>query len=375
MTAVSPSTDPVKAWLAALLRDADPGPMPDEAVLLDTAGAEGVLALCYDRLRRSPAWTRYPETLRAALTRHAYQEVAVEMLRAAELRAVLEALAQQDLPVLLLKGAALAYTLYPEPHLRSRCDTDLLLPSRDEAERAWRMLQTLGYQRPNAISGDLISHELGCYKTAPGGLTHALDVHWRLSNNALFAERCTFAELAAMGVPIPPLGPQARSLGPVHTLLLACIHRIGHLPDGSGNRLIWLYDIHRLAQCFTEEHWRQFTVLAEERGVCGPCLDGLSTAQAWLAMALPEAVLRRLRTGADRERFDPGQARSRWRFEWLIFRTLPSTAARLRWLGQCLFPEADYMRRKYDFRHPGWLPWFYGLRLFQGVAKRLRQGR
>jgi hypothetical protein len=375
MTTVAPTPDPVRAWLAALVRGAEPGPMPDEAVLLDTAGAEGVLALCYDRLRRSPAWEHTPETLRAALTRHAYQEVAVEMLRAAELRAVLEALARQDLPVLLLKGAALAYTLYPEPHLRSRCDADLLLPSRDEAERAWRVLQTLGYQRPNAVSGDLISHELGCYKTGPGGLTFALDVHWRLSNNTLFAERFTFAELAAAAVSIPALGPDARGLGWVHALLLACTHRIGHLPEGSADRLIWLYDIDQLARCFTEEHWRPFTALAEERGVCGPALDGLSAAQAWLATMAPEAVLRRLRAGAARERFDPRQARSRWRFAWWIFRSLPSTAARLRWLGQHLFPEVDYMRRKYDFQHPGWLPWFYSVRFARGIGKWLRQNR
>jgi hypothetical protein len=51
---MSPSPDPVKAWLAALMRGVEPGPMPDEAMLLDTARAEGVLALCHDRLRRSP---------------------------------------------------------------------------------------------------------------------------------------------------------------------------------------------------------------------------------------------------------------------------------------------------------------------------------
>ncbi|MFO7641302.1 MAG: nucleotidyltransferase family protein [Candidatus Competibacteraceae bacterium] len=375
MPPISPSLDPVKAWLAALVRGAELGPMPDEAALLATARTEGVLALSHDRLRRSPVWTRYPETLRAALTRHACQEVAVDMARAAELREVLAALAREGLAVLLLKGAALAHTLYPEPHLRERCDTDVLLPSREEAERAWRVLQTLGYQRPNAISGDLISHELGCYKTGPGGLTFALDVHWRLSNNALFAERFTFAELAAAAVPIPALGPDARGLGVVHALLLACTHRIGHLPDGSADRLIWLNDIDRLARCFTEEHWRPFTALAEERGVCGPALDGLRAAQAWLATMAPEAVLRRLRAGADRERFDPRQARSRWRFAWWIFRSLPSTAARLRWLGQHLFPEADYLRRKYDFQHPGWLPWFYGVRFARGIGKLLRQNR
>jgi hypothetical protein len=259
--------------------------------------------------------------------------------------------------------------------LRSRCDADLLLPSRDEAERAWRVLQTLGYQRPNAVSGDLISHELGCYKTGPGGLTFALDVHWRLSNNTLFAERFTFAELAAAAMPIPALGPPARGLSAVHALLLACMHRIGHLPAGNADRLIWLYDIHRLVQRLTDEQRQQWMTLAEERGVCGPCLDGLSTAQTWLATVLPEAVLRRLRAGAARERFDPRQARSQWRFAWLIFRTLPSTAARRRWLGQHLFPEADYMRRKYDFQHPGWLPWFYGVRFVRGVGKLFHQGR
>jgi hypothetical protein len=59
----------------------------------------------------------------------------------------------------------------------------------------------------------------------------------------------------------------------------------------------------------------------------------------------------------------------RRRFAWLIFRTLPSTAARLRWLGQNLFPEADYMRRKYDFQHLWWLPWFYGVRSAWNVVR------
>lgn len=375
MPTTSPSPDPVRAWLAALLRGEEAGTAPAEAGLLDAARAEGVLALCHDRLRRSPAWTRYPETLRAALSRHACQDVAVEMARAAELREVLDALARQDLPVLLLKGAALAYTLYPEPHLRDRCDADLLLPSRDDAERARRVLQGLGYQQPMAVPGDLISYELACYKTDRGGLTHALDVHWRMSNAALFAERFTFAELAAVAVPVPALGPRARGLGPTHALLLACMHRLASLGGGIADRLIWLYDIHLLVQRFTEEHWRQFATLAEARGVCGPCRDGLDSARRWLGTNPPDAVLIRLRTGADREGFDPRQIRPRWRYEWLTFRALPSTAVRLRWLGQHLFPAAGYLRGQYGFRNPLWLPWFYGARIVRGVGKLCRQGR
>lgn len=373
---LSSSSDPVRTWLAALVRGVEPGAVaPDEVALLKVAQAEGVLALCHDQLRRSSAWMSYPEALRAALTQHTYQAVAVEMMRAVELREVLSALARENLPVLLLKGAALAYVLYPEPHLRSRCDTDLLLASRGDAERAWRVLQTLGYQRPNAVSGDLITHELGCYKTGHGRLTHVLDVHWRLNNTALFSERFSFAELAAAVVPIPLLGPHAHGLNSVHALLLACMHRITHLPEGNADRLIWLYDIHLLAQSLTDEQWQRWMTLAEERGVCGPCLDGLRAAQTAFETILSDEIQRRLRAGADREGwFDPHLAHQQWYLEWLSFRALPSTAARLRWLGQYLFPDTDYMRRKYGIRHSLWLPWFYGVRIVQGVVKRIRQG-
>jgi len=371
----TPSPDLIRAWLAAVVRGAEPGGMsPDEAGLLETARAEGVLTLCHHQLCRSSAWTQYPEPLRETLTRHAYQAVAVELMRAAELREVLAALAQADLPVLLLKGAALAYTLYPEPHLRERCDTDLLLPSREDAERAGRVLQTLSYQQSMSMAGDLISYELGCYKTGPGGLTHALDVHWRLSNNALFAERLTFPELAAAAVPIPALEPHARGLGLAHALMLACIHRMANMRVGNANRLIWLYDIHLLAQRLTDQQWRQIVMLAEERALCGPCCDGLDSARQWFATTLPDEVLSRLRAGADREGFDPRQFRPRWRFEWLTFRTLPSTAMRLRWLGQYLFPNAGYLRSQYNFRHPLKLPWFYGARILRGISKLLCQG-
>lgn len=348
--------------------------MPEEAALLSTAQAEGVLAFCHDRLRRSPAWERYSATLRAALTQHVRQEVAVEMLRAVELREVLAALARQGLSVLLLKGAALAHTLYPEPHLRSRCDTDLLLPSREAAERAERVLQALGYQQPMAITGDLTCHELGCYKTGPGGLTHALDIHWRMSNATLFGECFTFTELAAAAVPIPALGPYARGLGPVHALLLAGMHRVANMSGDIADRLIWLYDIHLLAQRFTSEQWSQLVMLAEERFLCGPCFDGLHSTQIGFGTTLPDAVLNRLRAGTNREGFDPRHAHPQWRFEWLTFCSLPPTM-RLRWLGQYLFPSARHMRDRYGFRHLLWLPWFYGVRIVRRVSKLLYQRR
>jgi hypothetical protein len=56
-------------------------------------------------------------------------EVARLMVRQAETRRVLQSLAGVNLLVLPLKGSALACWAYPEPHLRSCVEVDLLLPN------------------------------------------------------------------------------------------------------------------------------------------------------------------------------------------------------------------------------------------------------
>lgn len=357
-----PSPDPIKDWLARLLCGEEPGAIPDEAKLLATVKTEGVLALCQYYLRRTSAWNHCSTTLRTALTQAVYWEVGLEMVRAEELRKVLTALAQQNLPVLILKGAALAYNLYPEPHLRSRCDTDLLLSSRQEAEQALDSLRSLEYQPSHIIPDNLVCYELGCYKTSPGGLNNVLDVHWRLSNSALFAERFAFSELAATAVPIPALGPHAYGLGLTFALLLACIHRITNLWSGSADRLIWTYDIHLLATGCSDEQWRQIVQVAEERKICGPCLAGLQIARSLFGTNLPSDIEYRLQISSENER---------WNYNWLAFRSLPSKKMFIYWIYRYLFPGIRYMRIKYNFHNPFFLPWFYGLRLVKGVVKEI----
>ena len=71
---------------------------------------------------------------------------------------VLGALGAAGIPVLLLKGAAFAYALYPEPWLRPRQDTDLLISPNDVAE-AGQLLERAGYQPARAVRGRLVTHQ------------------------------------------------------------------------------------------------------------------------------------------------------------------------------------------------------------------------
>jgi hypothetical protein len=367
-----------RPWLAAVLRDESP-PWPggtdpeDSDHVLTVAQVEGVQGLLLAGLSRYADPSRFPPSLLPALQRLNRRESAAELGREIELERVLGLLADADLTPLLMKGTALAYTLYPAPHLRSRCDTDLLFPDRAAAERAWPVLQAIGYQRPYTLSGQFISHEFGCYRIDALPVSHTLDIHWKMSNFSFFAEVQTYAELAAAAQPVPSLGPQARALGEVHALLLACLHRLGHASTGQGNRLIWLYDIHLLAGHLTTSQWAFFVDIATRRGLSSLCLDGLLTAQCRLATELPTAVVTALSAAAASDWLTPRLLTSKVGRWFAVFRSLPNVRSRLIWLREVLFPDPHYMLMHYQTRLPRCLPLRYLLRIVTGTLKLFRR--
>ena len=77
---------------------------------------------------------------------------AVELLRKRELLEVLRALDDAGVAPLLLKGAALAYSIYPSPVLRPRADTDLLIPDddRERLEQALLAHHAFSHRDPRA---------------------------------------------------------------------------------------------------------------------------------------------------------------------------------------------------------------------------------
>src|SRR6185436_811387 len=81
--------------------------------------------------------------------------VAGELVRAHEITHVLDALAARRVFPILMKGAALAYSLYPSPAMRPRVDTDLLIP-REDIAAARDVLLRRGYVEPAMTDGELV---------------------------------------------------------------------------------------------------------------------------------------------------------------------------------------------------------------------------
>jgi hypothetical protein len=227
-------------WLTSCLRDEHPH-WPDEQLhpsiadqIWQAGQVHGVLALCNYKLSNSPdRLDDVPPAFQERLKRHTLLAAAVELLQEMELKQVLLMLNREGIKPLLMKGTPLAYSTYPHPYLRTRCDTDLLFANKDSAENAWLVVQKMGYKRPNAVSGKFISHEFSCHKSRHSAVNHTLDCHWKLSNNIFFSRTLSFDELTATAVPVPDLGINAQTLNPLHALLHACMHRIAHKPEGN----------------------------------------------------------------------------------------------------------------------------------------------
>jgi hypothetical protein len=310
--------------------------------------------------------------VREALARDARMQAALDMLREHELIAVLAAFAGAGVGTLLLKGAALAYSHYPEPALRTRCDVDLWIRPADH-DTATHLLEGLGYRRPNAVTGTLVSYEESHSKRA-GPVDHVVDLHWQISNRQAFARAFCFEEACARAVPVPQLGASARALCPPHALLLACMHRAAHLSSEGpeGNRLVWLYDIHLLANAMTAIEWRDFAQLCGVKEMRGISLDALTSTERAFATVLPREVLDSLATQGAVELSAAYLETDRRRLLLTNLRALPTWRERATLVRESLFPPGEYLLAKYRARSRWLLPWWYVRRAAEGMWKMSR---
>ncbi|HTM02380.1 MAG TPA: nucleotidyltransferase family protein [Vicinamibacterales bacterium] len=371
MTIGAHGSDPVSILARALrepalrLRSGQPPSaelsVRDVLALIDMASRHRILLLLGWTLRAAGTLEDWPAELVESFQRAERAAISVDCVRQAELAAVLGACAASGVAALVFKGAALAQTHYPAPHVRPRADTDLLVPE-DHLPALEDVLRRLGYLRPAETSGRLVSYQSHYQRADRHGITHALDVHWKISNFQALADRFTHAELWALRVPLPALGPSAVTVDAVHALLLALIHRAGHHP-GSRN-LLWIYDLQLLAAGLNDDRRRQFEAIAAARGLGEIVAEGLAlTDRTFGDGTRPSKVealaYRERRTQLDVLRCD--------------LEALPDWQTRRRLLREHLLPPAGYMRARYGVESNILLPPLYLWRVLHGVPKWLRR--
>lgn len=303
----------------------------------------------------------------------AIRAAALEPLRADDLRFVLEELAARGIEVLITKGTALAYDLYAAPELRPRADVDLLVHPH-AATAAIEALRTLGFAAP-LTSGDRHAvRQMLLSRNDAFGIQHHYDLHWSVTNTAVFASALAFDDLRGRAIPLPPLGPHARGLDPVDALLLACIHRVAHHHDTE--RVIWLADIALLRDRMTPDRHQRFWRQAADAGVIAVCARSIELANEWMSRP-PHDLAADWLTAEELSRDEPSRAylggeRTYGKEMLADFRAL-SWRARAQRAWQLAFPPAAFLRQSYGPIPRLALPWLYLRHGARGVVKLFRR--
>lgn len=337
--------------------------------MLETASEHGVETLLWEALGATSGPAR---TVREALDARVRAAATRDLFVQRDMRAVLDALASAGVRALVIKGSALAYSLYAQPWQRPRTDTDLLV-STEDVPAAEAALGSCGYARSDALTtGVLVSHQVAFERTDIHGVHHVVDLHWKIVNPLILADALQFERLWEGRLSAPALGPAACVPSHVASVALCAIHRLAHHQDQ--NRLIWLYDLRLLTAHFGPEQWAELQLLACDRRVAGLCLDALQQARDRLGSTLPEPVERALAAAAPTEpshRYLEGTVRKRD-----VLRSdlaaLGSWGDRWRLLREHAFPPAAFIRQRYGVKNPLLLPALYVHRLVTGAYKWVR---
>lgn len=197
---------------------------------------------------------------------------------------VVSALARAGIEPIVLKGPALARTLYDDPALRPFTDLDLLCP-RHQLPTADAVLRACGYER------------------VPQKPTEQDDFHavYRSSHGAKLIE--LHADLLQLGLPTRSIaslwhnlefftvgGTAAALLAPDQQILHLCVHLHTH---GYG-RLIWFKDLDLLLrQRGHEVNWSLVHALAREEGATLSVRHALALLRELLDTPIPPEALAR----------------------------------------------------------------------------------
>jgi hypothetical protein len=217
----------------------------------------------------------------------------------------------RGVPVVVLKGAALAAGVYPDPGLRPMADVDLLVPPERAGEVAdW--LQADGWQPQESYPqwADVSLETLQSFNWQRG--TERLDLHWHVLH------RCTRPEVTRLfwerARPLALAGADALQLAPEDAFLHVCSHGVQY---SSQAPFRWLADaawILRRAGAGAFD-WTRVVDLAERTGTSLPLRHGLDYAVAELRLPVPAPVLAALRA-----------RRAAWRERWEYRRTTEPAA-------------------------------------------------
>jgi hypothetical protein len=165
---------------------------------------------------------------------------------------VLSAYAAAGIETLILKGAALAHLVYPEPGLRPMNDIDILV-RRSDARQAQAILNQLGFEAPQEhIKTPLPDKHMAITSRRVQGYAVKFEVHHNLFARGRHFPSTTFADLIDTAVPFQIGDTTAFTLGYEEMVWHQYRHAFGRPRLDQPFRLIWVADMVSLVERFVD---------------------------------------------------------------------------------------------------------------------------
>lgn len=342
-------------------------------MVFDRIAFHGIALLLVYHATALSAW---PALLRDTMQAEARAQSFWEMGHRKVLAQLIQTLDTAGITGAVTKGTAMAYTLYAEPALRRRGDSDVLLPGADR-RAVGAALAAIGMVR----SGDARPLQESWAAQCAMGFTHVFDLHWRGNASAVVSHCHDRAGIGQRTVAMPRVSPAARAIAPTDNAILIAINRAMHLQFGyvSGtaktfeqDRLIWAVDLDLLSASFGAAEWEALAQAAEASGAAPLVLAALDFAHAVLGTPTPPDIRARLAAHPGDPRLLrylgalPGIERLR-----LDLAASPTLADKLRLIRYTLFPGAEVLHERFPAATHWPIPALQARRLVSSAGKLL----
>ena len=344
--------------------------------------AEGVAPLIHWTFKHEDtSRIEIPTTVKAQLMAAYYNTTAQNQVMFQELERILEALDKAGIPVIVLKGAALATTVYPEIGLRPMGDLDLLVP-RDHIEASFFAVEHLGYrninERPTSTLDWDFEHHLTIIKESEPKVH--LELHWNLIAGDADWRSPNLDWFWANKEPIDYQSKkseknnhsdqsQVYSLSVQSNILYLCNHQFLQHGDSS-RKLLWIYDLDILiTQNLDQINWEELIDKAIEFKWLQALQFGVLRSRKLFATPIPDYLIKShfetKPSGKGSERRWINKTSTKAAHDLHRFSALNTNNDRIRFAISIIFPKPDYMKWRYKF-NPEWIwPAAYPYRWFR----------
>ncbi len=283
-------------WSPAIVADVAALSPAAWRALATEAQQQRVGAVFYDRIVQHERAEQMPAAVRAQLVETHQQTAVCNLMLYYHLGQLIRDLQAQAIPVILLKGAYLAATVYDDIALRYMVDADLLVPE-SALGAAIEIVTALGYQplQPLIPVKSYLAHHHHLPRFMKAG-SLSVEIHWTITRpDQPYA--ITVADLWARAQTATVAGTAVGALAPEDLLLHVCLHATYHHLLEQGIR--FLCDIDAICSHFGPRlDWELVVARAQQWGWGPGVYLALQLAHDLLAAPAPPAVLTALAPAA-----------------------------------------------------------------------------